>query len=995
MNVITQELRFTVEAGGSMFLFRAFDPDGEFAATWEVPLAALPDQSALENPTHASLCEAGARVGDALAPGPVLRWLAERLPAESRRPVLLRLCLAPGPAEEVPWETARVFLRNGQPRFLARTPGAAMLRQSTVAGPSNAAGEGSRRVLLAWADPGGPGLPPLREVHGEAGGLAGRIPADLEVHESPFAAGPGLDRLLNERSYSVFHFLGHAEQRPTGPALLLHGTESGEADPLYAEELAEMLARAEVRLAVLAACDTARGRRSLAARLVESGLAASIGMQRRLLDVSSPRLTGSLYEGLSEGLPLAAALTLARASLPEEDPDWAAPVLWVREGEENLSLGASAGSRAPFTVPFPQNPGFAGREALLEELESLVLPQPRRVVVLVGMGGAGKTQLAVEFAHRHRARFPGGVFWLDAGNSRKLQEDLASLGRFAGVPEELPLSERVARVGDWLTTLRPRALLVFDNAAEEIALPFPPAGNWRALVTSRTRHLNQPGFSQLRVASLERDASLRLLGGTGPLAPDERDAVEAVAAAVGDLPLALALAAHHVQRLGIGYREYLERIVQGEPGLVWLERARRRFSSSTGHEGALFGAIEATWNALPQSARDLLLVASCLAGKGIPRDLLRRLAAVPTFDEDLAELEDCLAVLPERGGRLAIHELIQSYAEGAVSPCELERAVERNVAVLEPELREANLRMGWQELRPNLPHLRRLAELAGRLALPQGIALHQALALYSRFHGELDWAQSHCMGARRLAERTAGLESLENAESLRVSAEILQDVGLRAEAFEVARRALEIARARLDENDPALGEFHVTAGFMHKLQGELDGAEEQYRTAIRLCSEREGYERTLATALNNLGTLYEARSDWSTARELLARALELDRARLGESHPRVATRLNNLGRVLTALGQRRESLALHRRAREIYRDAYGEQHMDTGMSGFYAVCLAAVEEPGSAWRSEARQAREALRRCWPEHHPVIQRLNELLVAPRTGARGRAPYDRIH
>src|SRR5690348_10783663 len=70
-----------------------------------------------------------------------------------------------------------------------------------------------------------------------------------------------------------------------------------------------------------------------------------------------------------------------------------------------------APSAAPaFTVPYPPNPLFTGREAELARIAAGLAAG--RAVAVVGAGGLGKTQLAVEYAHRHRAEYPGGVCWL-------------------------------------------------------------------------------------------------------------------------------------------------------------------------------------------------------------------------------------------------------------------------------------------------------------------------------------------------------------------------------------------------------------------------------------------------------------------------------------------------------------------------------------------------------------------------------------------------------
>jgi len=88
------------------------------------------------------------------------------------------------------------------------------------------------------------------------------------------------------------------------------------------------------------------------------------------------------------------------------------------------ALSRQAGTIPPgatsFFVPFPHNPDFVGRDVELESLHGMLQqrqgPVGIRPTVLVGLGGIGKTQLAVEYAHAHRANYLGGIFWLNAVN---------------------------------------------------------------------------------------------------------------------------------------------------------------------------------------------------------------------------------------------------------------------------------------------------------------------------------------------------------------------------------------------------------------------------------------------------------------------------------------------------------------------------------------------------------------------------------------------------
>ena len=212
-------------------------------------------------------------------------------------------------------------------------------------------------------------------------------------------------------------------------------------------------------------------------------------------------------------------------------------------------------------LPHGRNPLFTGREADLRELAGQLLYDPARTpaVISTGIGGMGKTQLAVEFAYRYGGYFAGGVQWISLGavpgdddataraaaTARAIDDEVAACGLAMGLwpeGEPPPLAERVARTRRAWAGPTPR-LLLFDNCEEPALLEAwrPAGGGARVLVTSRN-DVWPAGFRTQELRELTRPQSVALLreyvGATGADTPDGRPdtALAAVAAAVGDLP---------------------------------------------------------------------------------------------------------------------------------------------------------------------------------------------------------------------------------------------------------------------------------------------------------------------------------------------------------------------------------------------------------------------------------------------------------------------------
>jgi hypothetical protein len=215
-----------------------------------------------------------------------------------------------------------------------------------------------------------------------------------------------------------------------------------------------------------------------------------------------------------------------------------------------------AGDAAVLPVRLAPRPEFlAGRESLLGELDARLAGGPGQVgprtAVLCGLGGAGKTSVAVEYAHRHVAE--AGVCWqFAADDAAVLAAEFAVLAAQLGVRDA---GNPVASVHGVLARQEVGWLVVFDNAHDRASIePFlPPAGPGRVLITTQNQHW-QPG-KVLDVAVLDTEVAARfLLTRTGD--PDQATARE-LAVELGGLPLALEQAAAYMQATGTplaGYR---------------------------------------------------------------------------------------------------------------------------------------------------------------------------------------------------------------------------------------------------------------------------------------------------------------------------------------------------------------------------------------------------------------------------------------------------------
>ncbi|HSV74469.1 MAG TPA: tetratricopeptide repeat protein [Chthonomonadales bacterium] len=814
----------------------------------------------------------------------------------------------------------------------------------TPTGPAN------RCAVLVWSDPASRQHGQLPSVEAEArallagGGVPGAGP--FEWRELAHATPASLERAINEWRPAVFHFAGHGEGAPSGARLVLESGRPGVEEYVYADDVARWLAAGGVWLAVFCACRSGDANGGFGAACAEAGLPATLAMQGRLSDAAGPVLARALYSAIGTGEPVEDAVWEARQALRSSGLDWAMPALWsaTTSPVSAASLRRHADTpAAPSNLPFKRPATFVGRERTLAQIHGLFAERPERPVAICGMAGIGKTQIAVEYAHGTRDAYPGGVFWLDARDTARLLEEYAALGGLLGLHGQADDEEaRARRARAALQTARLPALAVFDSITDSTDLSLlPAAGSARVLLTARDPSLVRPVSAIVEPPGLGADDAVRLLEEQAPArSDDDRRAMAEIAAIVDGLPLALALAAHHARRLGVGYAEYRDRLRRDT--VETLEQARRRFVAATGHTGALFEVIEVARRDLPADATSLLELAACTAGRGADPALLSECLdwqASPDLQEVIADLVDAGLVYRDQAGRLSIHSLVRTCVLARTCVQARRRAIKRLAVALEGRLAAANRIMSWPAIRPDMPDVRRVLELAAAEPLPdarEALLFEYGLYLYEQ--GQSAAAAEALREGMRLCEARADGDRFRCAEYARRLAEATMRVGDCEESVSLARRALNAMEAALGGDAPELVEFCITMGLVLKMSGQADAALGHYVRALALCeagADPDG--RATATCLNNIGAVLEGQGRLTEALAYLGQALSTDERLCGPDHPRVAIRLNNIGRVRRRLGEPRAALDMHRRAIEINDDAHGPEQRDSAMSRLYAA----------------------------------------------------------
>ena len=397
-----------------------------------------------------------------------------------------------------------------------------------------------------------------------------------------------------------------------------------------------------------------------------------------------------------------------------------------------IAIGVLAYQRRPEAPSQPvrlaPRPVFlAGRERLLAELDARLTagpgPSGPRLMALYGLGGAGKTSVAIEYAHRHLAG--AGVCWqFPAEDPAVLAAEFAVLAAQLGAREIVDSRDPVAAVHAVLARQQAGWLLIFDNAPDRASIePFvPPAGPGRVLITTQNQHW--PPGQALEVPVLDQDVAADfLVSRTGD--PD-RAAAGDLAAEVGGLPLALEQAAAYIQATGTTLAGYLPLFRVRQADLL----ARGEATGHPAHVAATLGLALSRLADEAPAAAGLLRVLAFLAPDPVPVSLLltnqaadlpgpevagtiRPLLGDPVAAGDaITALRRYSLASPAGNGLLLVHRLVQAMTRAQLTAHQAAQWRQAAAVLVKKAVpADTELPAAWPVCAALLPHARAVLDL--------------------------------------------------------------------------------------------------------------------------------------------------------------------------------------------------------------------------------------------------------------------------------------------
>ena len=603
-------------------------------------------------------------------------------------------------------------------------------------------------------------------------------------------------------------------------------------------------------------------------------------------------------------------------------------------------------------MPHAPNPLFVGREDEMRNLARMLAPGSGALVgvhaAVIGMGGVGKTQLAVEYAHRYGHLYQGGVFWLNFAGEEDPINEIARCGGPEGMDfagwNEMKAPEQASRVQKAWEEGERASLLIFDNAEGPAAVDKwrPKHGHCSVLITCRRGEWpSEMGVHPLGIETLPREKSLELLAEVRPLISKpgkDRETADKICDLLGDLPLALTVAAAYLRKYkSDSISQYLRALSDQSPIQdSSLEKVALSF-------GVSFSKLNPQ-NPTDSLSQKLFYLASWFAPVSINRDLLIASAGVDSTNRDSRhQADDALARLIELGlikeetdiekgdSRLLLHRLLRDFARlKAPEGMDEGKAIETVGESLYKFANGENASGLPQRLARERAHLREVANHAEPLDPALAAKLYNELGSNGGVLALFQESRADHEHALKFGEAALGSEHPLVAVYINNLGKLLTELGDLAGARANLERALKIGEAVHGVEHRQVAIYVNNLGSVLKRLGDFAGARANYERALKIGEAVYGPEHPkVALRVGNLGNVLRDMGDLAGARSNFERALKIDEAVYGSDHPDIAVDLSNLGSVLQDFGDLAAARADYERALKIRKKAFGDDHPKT------------------------------------------------------------------
>ncbi|KAL6406226.1 Kinesin light chain [Ilyonectria robusta] len=615
----------------------------------------------------------------------------------------------------------------------------------------------------------------------------------------------------------------------------------------------------------------------------------------------------------------------------------------------------------PFsTVPFPPDPDFVDRPDILKWMhEKCARPAAR--IALVGLGGIGKSQLAIQYAHQVRQRAPNTwVFWVHASTRGRFEEAYQSIADRLELPRRNDPDVNICRlVSEWLRVEEngPWKMILdnaddvgvfFSNAQERLASFLPQSCNGSIVVTSRSMDVAERlvgGWSNiLTIPAMKTEEACQLLREKLGVSYDDGAAADLVRD-LNHMPLAITQAAAFINRRAprMSIPAYLNEFRRSDKKKASL---LNKDAGDLRRDESASNSIVTTWQITFEqirherpSAANMLSFMSFFNPQGIPESVLQAYACEygeygeDGLDQDIETLRGYSLVAVTADGEIfKMHALVQFCTQVWLSSFGDMQQWEREFLKVMSDRYPPGEYENWAECQTLDLHIDMIIkkEPGNREDIIRWARLLTNRGWYWRMRGRYKEAEQMNRRALNAREKVFGREHPSTLTSISNLALVLQHQGKYEEAEQMNRRDLDGCEKVLGREHPdTLTSVNNLAGVLQD-QGKHEEAEQINRRALDAKEKVLGREHpSTLTSISDLALVLRAQGKYEEAEQMNRRALDAYEKVLGREHPDTLTSVNNLAGVLQYQGKYEEAEQMNRRALDAKEKVLGREHPST------------------------------------------------------------------
>ncbi|KAH7124721.1 TPR domain protein [Dactylonectria macrodidyma] len=648
--------------------------------------------------------------------------------------------------------------------------------------------------------------------------------------------------------------------------------------------------------------------------------------------------------------------------------------------------------RKPFsTVPFPPDPDFVDRPDILKWMhEKCARPAAR--IALVGLGGIGKSQLAIQYAHQVRQRVPNTwVFWVHASTRGRFEEAYRSIADRLELPRRNDPDVNICRlVSEWLRVEEngPWKMILdnaddvgvfFLNAQKRLASFLPQSCNGSIVVTSRSMDVAERLVGSwsniLTIPAMKTEEACQLLREKLGVSYDDGAAADLVRD-LNHMPLAITQAAAFINRraprMSIpAYLNEFRRSDKKKASLLNKDVGDLRRDESASN------SIVTTWQITFEqirherpSAANMLSFMSFFNPQGIPESVLQAYACEygeygeDGFDQDVETLRgySLVAVTADKE-ILKMHALVQFCTQIWLSSSSNMQQWEREFLKVMSDQYPSGEYKNWTECQRLDPHIDIIVkeEPSNNEDVLRWARLLTNAGWYRWMKGTYEEAEQMNRRALDAKEKVLSREHPDTLMSVHFLALVLQYQGKYEEAEQMNRRALDACEKVLGGEHPNTLTSVSNLASVLQSQGKYEEAEQMNRRALDAQEKVLGREHPdTLTSVSNLALVLRYQGKYEEAEQMNRRALDACEKVLGGEHPNTLMSVSNLASVLQSQGKYEEAEQMNRGALDAREKVLGGEHPNTLTS---VSNLASVLQSQGKYEEAEQMNRRALDAC--------------------------------